>query len=535
MSKNHGYDSDSVHSETNDKSTFYNVNIASPKASHILGSRPDEKSSQSSLNSEEHQPEGTWVDGKFIRNKGLNWFITGLFIIGDMAGGVPTAMIQSGFYFGLFCVVFVALMTCYTSICLGESWNILQKHWKEYEHHCRKPYSEIAYRAMGPFMRKAVSVCIDVTQFGIAVVYLLLASKNISNLLKAFFDFNVSFCLLVLIVAVLLLPVTFLKSPQDFWWAVVSAMVTTTIAVILITVGSMEDSDTCRSHDSWKMPDFQIKNYFVALGTFFFAYGGHSSLPTIQHDMKKPSEFTKSSIFGFIGIFALYIPAGVSGWYAYGDALRDNVIDSLQTAWIQRTVSLCITIHLILALTIVFSPLFQEIEELFKVPQKFGPKRVVTRTLIMVAVVFVAESVPTFGPLLDLIGSTTVMATSLMLPVLFYSFLVARDNMIKDVGRDIGRSCTFSEYIKYCPKPTLIICIVIFFLGFIGGGASAYSAILELSTTQFAKPCYISVFEKSIESSSSAHVNCCGPFRNLTHSGVNPATFCIQNLTDFYG
>uniref|UniRef100_A0A0N5A139 Aa_trans domain-containing protein n=1 Tax=Parastrongyloides trichosuri TaxID=131310 RepID=A0A0N5A139_PARTI len=350
--------------------SFSSYDVGSKKIRTV--SFDDIKHAHSSTNNsnEEHHSDGEWIGGEFIRHRGLHWFITGLFIIGDMAGGglvaLPTAMIQTGFYFGLVCIVILAMVTCYTAICLGRCWQILLRNWPEYETHCRKPYSEMAYRACGPIMKTAISVCIDVTQFGIAVVYLLLVAKNVSSLLQAFFDFNVSFCLLTLIVALLLLPVTFLKSPQDFWWAVVCAMVTTSIAVVLIIWGSAVDYEHC--HTEKKMPDFVITNYFVGLGTFLFAYGGHSSLPTIQHDMKQPSQFTRASIFAFAGIFALYLPAGIMGFLTYGDSLRDSIIQSLQTTWIQQAVNICISIHCILTLTIVFNPLNQEIEELFNVP-----------------------------------------------------------------------------------------------------------------------------------------------------------------------
>jgi vesicular inhibitory amino acid transporter len=55
------------------------------------------------------------------------------------------------------------------------------------------------------------------TQFGVAVVYLLLSAKNIHDFMKSFFNANLGYCIIILIVAVALLPITFLKSPQDFW------------------------------------------------------------------------------------------------------------------------------------------------------------------------------------------------------------------------------------------------------------------------------------------------------------------------------
>lgn len=70
--------------------------------------------------------------------------------------------------------------------------------------------------------RLIVTVCIDITQFGIAVVYVLLSAKNIHDFLGAFFETDFSFCYVVLIVGACLLPVTFLKSPQDFWYVVIT-------------------------------------------------------------------------------------------------------------------------------------------------------------------------------------------------------------------------------------------------------------------------------------------------------------------------
>ncbi|KJH41476.1 hypothetical protein DICVIV_12555 [Dictyocaulus viviparus] len=124
----------------------------------------------------------------FINPKGLSWFVTGLFVVGDLAGGglvaLPTAMIQTEFYPGLAISAVMICVVTYTAYLLGLSWNILLNTWPQYREHCRKPYPEIGYRAMGSVFRKVVSICIDITQFGVAVVYLLLSSKNIGDIIK---------------------------------------------------------------------------------------------------------------------------------------------------------------------------------------------------------------------------------------------------------------------------------------------------------------------------------------------------------------
>lgn len=114
--------------------------------------------------------------------------------------------------------------------------------------------------------------------------------------------------------------------------------------------------------------------------------------------------------------------------------MKHSVISSIQTVWIQQTTNVLIAIHCVLTLTIVLNPLNQEIEEYFKVPHRkyillliftmvhsdFGLKRVITRTCIMLCVVFVAETVPNFGPLLDLFGGSTMTLTGLVFPCLFF-------------------------------------------------------------------------------------------------------------------
>jgi solute carrier family 32 (vesicular inhibitory amino acid transporter) len=75
-------------------------------------------------------------------------------------------------------------------------------------------------------------------------------------------------------------------------------MITTSTAVVFIIVGSTLDYDTCYKERG--MPSFHVQDYFLAFATITFAYGGHSAFPTIQHDMKKPAEFVKSTTMAFL-------------------------------------------------------------------------------------------------------------------------------------------------------------------------------------------------------------------------------------------
>ncbi|CAK5076593.1 unnamed protein product [Meloidogyne enterolobii] len=343
---------------------------------------------------------------KSKKKTGLGWFVACLFVVSDMAGGglvaLPTAMIQAGFWTGILLSFLMTLIFMFTSKALGRNWVILRRRWPVYQKHCRQPYPEIGRRAMGKWMGNVVSICVDINQFGTTVVYLLLSAKNIHDTLKSLFDANISFCVLLVILAICLLPITFLNSPQDFWLAAVVAVTTTSLAVILICIGSLLDFGECRQHHS--IPEFQITNFFLAVGTLLFAYGGHPAFPTIQNDMRKPEDFEKSSLLSFSILFCMYTPVCIIGYMTYGNSLRESVINSLQHVWIQQIVNLMITLHLIFTIIIVNNPLNQKVEEVFNIPHDFGWKRVVVRTGMMILVLFVAETVPSFGPLLDLMG-----------------------------------------------------------------------------------------------------------------------------------
>jgi len=197
-------------------------------------------------------------------------------------------------------------------------------------------------------------------------------------------------------------------------------------------------------------------------------------------------------------------------------------------------VNMLITIHCILTLTIVINPINQEAAELFDVPQEFCMKRVIVRVGMMVAVVFAAESVPTFGPLLDLVGGSTLTLTSIIFPCVFYLYLAAGDKKSSQKGKEGSNyeQPTLGEIWNLTSGVTLAICIFIIVVGAIGGAAATFSAINGLATTHFVPPCYVQPFLASNGGGSSSSFNCCGHGQNITaHEGIT----CSKPDLNFYG
>ncbi|CAD5220294.1 unnamed protein product [Bursaphelenchus okinawaensis] len=452
---------------------------------------------------------------------GLSWFVTALFMLGALVGGglvtLPLATVRTNIYVSIFFIVLMGLMSIYSAHVLGLCWIMLMDRWPKYRQHCRKPYPEIATRAGGKFWKFAVSVCVDVTQFGTAVVYLLLSAKNIRDIILIYTSTEISYCYVVLIVAACFLPCTMLRSPQDFWGAVIMGMATSAISAVLITASGFLDYSTCGPVR--ELPPTMVTNYFLAVGTYMFSFCGHAAFPTIQHDMKKPTDFTKSAATAFTTMICLYIPVSLVGYLTYGDSMKSSIIGSIQITWIQQIVNIAITCHCILSLTITMNPLNQEIEDFFKVPHRFNLKRVLVRTMTMVAVVFVAESIPNFGPLLDLIGGSSMALSGLVFPCLFYLRLKASSAENNDGKAVDPHSLSIKDTLAKNNIQTNIISMFIIISAFFFSLATSGSAIYSLSSAQFVVPCYLQPFfgADRVDGVVGA-VDCCGHWQNVTRS-----------------
>lgn len=62
-----------------------------------------------------------------------------------------------------------------------------------------------------------VSICIDVTLFGVSVVFMILAATNLNAVFSEVPALHFSPCYWMMVVAVLLTPFVWLGTPKDFW------------------------------------------------------------------------------------------------------------------------------------------------------------------------------------------------------------------------------------------------------------------------------------------------------------------------------
>lgn len=410
-------------------------------------------------------------------SKGMSLWLAAVFIVGEMAGSgvlaLPRSFADSG-WSGIALLFVCCFNALYCGICLGRCWMILEERWAEYKEKVRYPYPAIASRAVAPWMRYVVSFCVDFTLFGVATVFLLLSSQMIGDLAA---KFGITFCYWILILAAFLCPLMWLGTPDDFWPAAVVALITTVTACILLFASVIRDR-TEVTNVEYKKPS--ISSFFLAFGTILFSFGGASTFPTFQNDMKDRSQFPKAAIIGFSVLLILYLPVSTVGYKVYGSGVEQNIIKSLTEAQstLRIVIEVLLAIHLFFAFLIAINPTAQEIEEFFKVPKKFCWQRCAVRSGIMLLVIFVAMSIPNFGKVLDLVGGSTVTLMTFVFPPVFYMRLCAQQK---------------PEWpVRTIPLHEKVYLYEILLLGIVGGVISTYSAISNIAKdSAFTPPCYV--------------------------------------------
>ena len=93
---------------------------------------------------------------------------------------------------------------------------ILEERYSECRQEIRDPYPTIGEKATGKWGRILCSICIVCTLYGAGCVLIILIAELLQSILQEF-EFDVSLCLWMCMVAIILTPLTWLGTPKDFW------------------------------------------------------------------------------------------------------------------------------------------------------------------------------------------------------------------------------------------------------------------------------------------------------------------------------
>lgn len=409
---------------------------------------------------------------------GLSILTASIFLAGEMAGSgvlaLPYAILGTG-WSGLFLILFFTINSLFTGTRLGLCWTMLEDRYDEFKGEIRDPYPAIGEKAFGKVGRILSLICISFTLYGGGCVFIVLISQLLSGIM-ATAGVHLTICVWMVVTAAVLTPLTWFGTPKDFWPIAVGALVTTVTACILIMVNVSLESQRL---EAIEYPPASAHGFFQAFGSIMFAFAGASTFPTIQADMKDRGQFKYAAIIAILILFLIYFPMAAVGYFSLGSLVEDNIVLSMTDGWEKVTVEVMLLLHLVTAFPIITNPPAQMFEEILGLPTTFNIRRCIFRSASVFFLLFIAESIPSFGAILNLVGGSTVTLLTFVFPPLFYMRIADDTIGVKGVQE------------RKIPMWERIYCWFLIIVGAAGGCLATYNAILSIVDSDFSTPCYI--------------------------------------------
>jgi len=194
--------------------------------------------------------------------------------------------------------------------------------------------------------------------------------------------------------------------------------------------------------------------------------------------MKNKGDFPKAVLAAMSILICLYVPMAATGYFQLGDLAENDggIVCVLCDGTIKIITEILLLVHLISAYPMFLNPPNQFFENILGIPLNFNIKRVLFRTSLMLIILFLAESLPSFSGILQLISSIFVTCLTFVFPPLFYMRLIDMDK-------------TKDSQAKRIPIWTRILCIQAIVVGIFGGVLSFISSINYITESEYV-PCY---------------------------------------------
>ncbi|XP_043219849.1 amino acid transporter AVT1D-like isoform X2 [Amphibalanus amphitrite] len=310
-----------------------------------------------------------------------------LFIVGELAGAgllaLSEALSNTG-VIGILLILMCASAAAYTGGLLGRTWIYLESQYADLSTgHVRQPYAEMGRRTYGSWMGRVILTLMNITLFGTSVVLLLVSAELIQ---------------------------------QPAMFALVSVVAGAVLMVVQMVTFPPEE----RPHVPLSPPS--LSTFCLGLSTIMFSFTGVSTFPTIQLDMAERARFSRAAVGGFAGLCMVYVPVAATGYMVYGDTVNINLIQNFTPGPLLIVIQVLLTVHFLGAFVMLINPVCQNLEGALHVSGTSGltRQRVLLRSGLMLMALFMAETVPSFGKIMHLIGGTFTLMLTFILPSLLY-------------------------------------------------------------------------------------------------------------------
>ena len=318
---------------------------------------------------------------KAQKEHGLSLFAAIFFVTGDVVGAgivaLPYAMKLANYY-GIPLFIISSLIMCYSGFLLAKACNHIMGNEVDREE-MRAPYATLGERACGRATRHVVTFTLNISLILTCIVFILLAGEVLSVLIDLplhSVSHRNKLRIWFAICGAVLLPLTLFGTPKDFWGIALLASLTSGAVVALITANLVWVTKT--GLDRPKPGPTTFEKLVASFGTVLFGFGGVTIFPTIQNDLKEPTDFHIAVIIGYSIVTAIYVGIPLASYFVLGDLIGEDILTTLTQLPIfaESKVFRCLVIvsqglicgHVLFAFILNINPVHQQLEGHFGVP-----------------------------------------------------------------------------------------------------------------------------------------------------------------------
>ncbi|EOY18729.1 Transmembrane amino acid transporter family protein isoform 2, partial [Theobroma cacao] len=288
-------------------------------------------------------------------------------------------------------------------------------------------YPDIGQAAFGTAGRIAVSIILYVELYACCVEYIILEGDNLSSLFPnahislGGFELN-SQRLFALMTTLAVLPTVWLRDLSVLSYISAGGVVASVLVVLcLFWVGLV---DQVGFHN--KGTTLNLASLPVAVGLYGYCYSGHAVFPNIYTSMAKPNQFPSVLIACFGICSLLYAGTAIMGYTMFGEATESQFTLNMPKDLIASKIAVWTTVvNPFTKYALTMSPVAMSLEELIPSSHlKSHIYAILIRTSLVISTLIVGLSIPFFGLVMSLIGSSLTMLVTLILPPACYLSIV---------------------------------------------------------------------------------------------------------------
>ncbi|XP_054085706.1 uncharacterized protein At3g01760 [Zeugodacus cucurbitae] len=381
---------------------------------------------------------------KIEEKENLTLLIAVLYVV-DLFGvlpliTLPALLVQLG-VLGIPLVLSVIVLQIYTSFLLSRCWIMAESFDPSISQKSRYPYAAIADLAYGPCLSLFVRILLDISIFATAIPSLLIAAQNLELVGERITDnrFSFSFCYWVIIIGIFCCPLMWLRSPKHMRGLTIVSLVVLVVIVTLLWFCLFASAPLGKPFEgvSLELPSFlALLNGYSVLA---FQFDIHPMLLTLQIDMQQKSQVYWAAFSGITITCTIAIFGSIIAVYKFGTMIADNLLETLPKSVPLYILLILMALQLCFSIIVGSSAMFLQIENYLKINEAFSWKRVALRSTVVGLEVLIAEFVPSFDVLMDIVGGTIVAPLVFILPPLLY-------RRISQMERTHQRVATESSY-----------------------------------------------------------------------------------------